>query len=164
MCLRLFYVIFHNNYNASGKIHETIAIMYRFKNKKLYFTLLLIFFCCYLVRRQGLPAPAFISDHITNFAITGMLFLIASDTIIFGKPFSKRRLALELLPFGILNVILELFIRADTIKIGMVSFVNFNTPDPFDLAFGMIAVVVLYLVILKYSVPEAVKSPGTKTR
>lgn len=126
--------------------------MLRQKNRKAYLILLTLFITCFLLRVNEIPLPGILMSHISNFAITGGLFMLSSDSLLLNKPFSRKRLLLELLPFAILNIVIELFVRVDTIRIGIVEFVNFNTPDVIDMVFGLLSLVLVYFVIINTSV------------
>lgn len=129
------------------------------KNKVVYFGLLALFGAT-IVMRSTMDAPTgFFYEHISNFAITGGLFLLAITYMLLKQGFTRKKLLTEAAPYVLLNIILELFVRVDTLHLPGVDFVNFNTPDPVDMVFGLVAVGLVVGVVLRFSVP-ALKKPA----
>ena len=123
---------------------------YFFRNKKLYLLLLLLFLFCFLLRLASAPLPGFIIDHISNFALTGVLYLISSYELYKGKKFTRKKLLFSLLPFALLNIIGELFING-TLRLSTLELTDFNTADTLDLFFGLLSLVFIYSVIINTS-------------
>lgn len=75
---------------------------------------------------------------------------------IFKKGFTFKSLLLLAAPLALLNIILELFIKSSKFTFLGVTFINFNTPDPLDLLFGLlalaVAIPVIYLNSEKYTI------------
>lgn len=136
--------------------------MLKLKNKFVYYYLLSIFVFSYILKVLEFPLPSIVYNHISNFAILGGLFLIVNYDLLIKKQYTKKSLMRAMLPFALFNIILELFVRVDTIKVGFVEFVNFNTPDPIDAGFGILALVLIYFVVIKNSVH--VKSGAVKSK
>ncbi len=134
--------------------------MLKLKNKFVYYYLLSGFVICYILKVLDFPLPTIIYNHISNFAILGGLFLLVNYDLFFKKQYTKKKLALTMLPFALFNVFLEIFVRVDVIRVSFVEFVNFNTPDTVDAVFGILALILIYFVVINHSVH--VKSRTTK--
>lgn len=121
--------------------------------------MLAVFGLPFVLRVAGLTTPEFFMLHVSNFAITGLVFLIASYNNLIYKGFSQQRLIIELGLYAVINGVLELFINVQDITFSIVIFEDFNTSDPLDLVYGLLAVVLLYFVIMKKSflLPKAKK-------
>jgi hypothetical protein len=114
--------------------------------------MLAVFGVPFALRVLGVTTPEFVMLHISNFAITGLVFLIAGYGNLVNKGFTHRRLIVELGLFAMINVIFELLINVQDVTFGIVTFEGLNTSDPLDLAYGLLAVVLLYVVIMRKSV------------
>jgi hypothetical protein len=126
--------------------------MYILKNKKLYWLLFAFFIATFIVRATNVMPRGFFYQHISNFSITGVLFLDLTRKLLLKKGFSRKQLLIRALPFALLNVIIELFIRVDTLRLpGGVNFVEFNTPDPIDMVFGILAVLLVLALMFQFS-------------
>jgi hypothetical protein len=127
------------------------------------FALLGLFAACYLVRLYELPIP-YVTSHISNFAITGGVYMIGAHELLSRKPMSQQKFLLSLLPYAIINIVMELFVRVDTLRIDIVSFTNFNTPDPIDAVFGLAALALIWWVMMRYGFETAAARPTAPTR
>jgi hypothetical protein len=114
--------------------------------------MLAVFGVPFALRVLGVTTPEFVMLHISNFAITGLVFLIAGYGNLVIKGFTHRRLIIELGLFAMINVVFELFINVQDVTFGIVTFEGLNTSDPLDLVYGLLAVMLLYAVIMKKSV------------
>jgi hypothetical protein len=116
--------------------------------KKTYLGLLALFAVLYVLRMSGLLRPAFVADHASNFYLTGALVLIVGYVPLVRSGFTRRRLLLGLLPFALLNVVVELFLDSRVLEKAGVPVGRFNTADPLDLVGGLLALVVVAVVVL----------------
>ena len=113
--------------------------------------MLAVFGLPFVLRVVGLTTPEFFMLHISNFAITGLVFLIAGYNNLIYKGFTQQRLIIELGLYAVINLVLELFINVQDITFSIVTFEDFNTSDPLDLVYGLLAVVLLYVVVMRES-------------
>jgi hypothetical protein len=125
--------------------------MLRFTDKKLHLAMLAGFLSCFALRLVDAPAPDIVISHISNFGITGALFMLAGFFLL-RKPFTKRQLIIWLLPFALLNIVGEILIGAGTMQLGVARVSNFNTSDLLDVLFGIAALVLIYFVISQRSI------------
>lgn len=121
-------------------------------NKKLFYLLLGLFTALFLLRANALLLPGILAAHISNFAITGGIYLLSDYPQLLKKGFTRKSLLLAMLPFALVNVVMELFVRVDTIRLGTMHIDNFNTPDPVDMVFGFAALLVIYICCMRYAV------------
>lgn len=115
--------------------------------------LLVFYVACYFIRQFPIP---FVSNHIMNFALSGGILVVTIFPDIAGKGISKLSLLLAATFWAMVNIIFELFIEVDVVKLPGVDFVNFNTPDPIDAVYGLLGIGVFLFTALRYGV--AVKS------
>ena len=61
---------------------------------------------------------------------------------------TRRGLLLGLLPFALLNVVVELFLDSSVLEKAGIPVGRFNTADPLDLVSGLLALLVVAVVVL----------------
>jgi hypothetical protein len=122
--------------------------------------MLAVFGVPFAMRVLGITTPEFVMLHVSNFAITGLVFLIAGYSNLVSRGFTHKRLIVELGLYAMINVVFELFINVQYVTFDIVTFEGLNTSDPLDLVYGLLAVMLLYFVIMKNSVvlPKAKKT------
>ena len=117
-------------------------------SKKAYVCLFAVFVVLYVLRMSGLLRPALVADHASNFYLTGALVLIVGYVPLVRNGFTRRGLLLGLLPFALLNVVVELFLDSRVLEKAGIPVGRFNTADPLDLVGGVLALVVVAVVVL----------------
>jgi hypothetical protein len=120
---------------------------YKLKDKRIYAGLLIFFALCYAARQLAIP---FISDHITNFALSGGILVVTTYTDVAWKGISKASMLSAALFWASVNIVVEQFIRADEIQLLGVTFSNFNTPDSVDAIFGLLGIGLFLSVAFKF--------------
>ena len=116
--------------------------------KKVYVGLFAVFAVLYVLRMSGLLRPALVADHASNFYLTGALVLIVGYVPLVRNGFTRRGLLLGLLPFALLNVVVELILDSRVLEEAGLPVGRFNTADPLDLVGGLLALVVVAVVVL----------------
>ena len=117
-------------------------------SKKAYVGLFAVFVVLYVLRMSGLLHPALVADHASNFYLTGALVLIVGYVPLVRNGFTRRGLLLGLLPFALLNVVVELILDSRVLEEAGLPVGRFNTADPLDLVGGLLALVVVAVVVL----------------
>ena len=126
-------------------------------SKKAYVCLFAVFVVLYVLRMSGLLRPALVADHASNFYLTGALVLIVGYVPLVRNGFTRRGLLLGLLPFALLNVVVELILDSRVLEEAGLPVGRFNTADPLDLVGGLLALVVVAVVVL-----VSARSPGER--
>lgn len=91
----------------------------------------------------------FISLHISNFAITGLIMSLEMFKAVRKGEYSVSRLRSLVVISVVLNIIVELIsIKDIQLPLG-VTWVDFNTADPIDAVFGIVAAL-LFFAVLKF--------------
>lgn len=119
----------------------------KLNNIKLYLTLLVVFILSFGLHATKLP---FVYDHISNFAITGAMLSSSLFYDLYKGGVSKLSLLSAVAFWGLVNIVMEFFVRLQTLPLPGVSFTDFNTPDPLDALFGIIAILLFYFVVIRY--------------
>lgn len=89
----------------------------------------------------------FISLHISNFAITGLIISAEMLKNVRKGKYTTSNLNSWILISLVLNIIVEsVTIKDINLPFG-VTWVNFNTADPIDALFGIVAALLFYAVI-----------------
>ena len=122
--------------------------------KKTYIRLFAMFVILYVLRMSSLLRPALVADHASNFYLTGALVLIVGYVPLVRSGFTRRRLLLGLLPFALLNLVVELFLDSRVLEKAGIPVGRFNTADPLDLVGGLLALVVVAVVVLLTARPR----------
>lgn len=91
----------------------------------------------------------FMSLHISNFAITGIIISLEMFRSVKQGEYSKVRLRNLLLTVVVINIVVELINLKDVQLLFGVTLANFNTADPVDAVFGVLAAG-LFLVVVQY--------------
>ena len=90
----------------------------------------------------------FISQHISNFAITGLIISIEMFQSIRNHEYSDNSFRALMVISIVLNILVE-SISLDEIKLPLgVRWVEFNVADPLDAVFGIVAVLLFMIVIV----------------
>jgi hypothetical protein len=119
----------------------------KLKNIKLYLIFLAVFVISLGLHETKIPL---IYDHISNFAITGAILSFSLFYDLHRGTLTKLSFFGALVFWGIVNIIMEFFVRLQTLSLPGVSFINFNTPDPLDALFGLMAILLFYIVVIQY--------------
>ena len=117
-------------------------------SKKAYVGLSAVFAVLYVLRMSGLLRPALVADHASNFYLGGARVLIVGYVPLVRNGFTRRGLLLGLLPFALLNVVVELILDSRVLEEAGLPVGRFNTADPLDLVGGLLALVVVAVVVL----------------
>lgn len=122
-------------------------------DRRTYWILLAVFITAYLARITSIPLPDGISNHLSNFALTGGVFMASSYVLLVRRGFSVRSLLLWMLPLAVANIVVELFLDSATLKSRGLDVGAFNAADPLDMAAGLLALAVIAAVVSLRSVP-----------
>ncbi len=114
---------------------------------KHYLKLLAIFLFLFAWRASGHFYAGALSDHIGNFIFTGLAFLVVMGPKIYQQGRYTNELVIAAIVLASANVILELLVNVDEITLPLgITFVNFNTTDPWDIPFGILALLVILVL------------------
>lgn len=120
---------------------------YKLRNGLYYLTLTIFFVACLSLRAVHVP---YLSAHITNFALTGLMLCLSLYIDLHRGSLTKRSFVVVISLWVFINMVVELFVRLDTLRLPGVDFTNFNTPDPFDALFGILGAGLYAWVISRY--------------
>jgi hypothetical protein len=132
-------------------IHERIDI----KNNKIQLGLLVFFLATALLKILTVP---FLSQHISNFYITGILLLLSLHCNL-KRLISKFYFYTVLWLWVFINLLGEWLVGVDRLTLPGINFINFNTPDMVDAVFGILAVIIYGFITLKYSTKSVYTKP-----
>lgn len=124
----------------------------KLKNTRIYPILLVVFVLSFGLHETKLP---FIHDHISNFAITGAMLSFSLFYDLYKGTVTKLSFIGALAFWGLINIVIEFFVRLQTLPLPGVSLTDFNTPDPIDALFGIVAVLLFYFVVTRYCLEES---------
>lgn len=124
--------------------------------------MLAVYLVAYLLGLYRL-LPPFIGAHASNFALTGAVFLGVAYRPLCRSGTTWPRLALLMVPFALVNVVVELFLSSDVLSVGSLDVGAFNTTDPVDLVAGLVALALIAATVWIANRPPAIdieEQPG----
>lgn len=113
-----------------------------------YISLLGLFAATYIWRATTALWFAPISDHISNFAITGGAILLLIGPKDFEKKSAWNKVLQITCTFALANIILE-SLNVGDLNLPGLTFLAFNTADAFDMVYGLAAVMLVAFVYWK---------------
>ncbi len=92
--------------------------------------------------------------HISNFAITGLIISLEMFKSVRNGEYSAKRFRSLIVTAIALNILVEIVsIKDIQLPLG-VTWVNFNTADPVDAVFGIVAALLFFFVMRFSIIPE----------
>lgn len=133
-------------------------------SKRVWAAMLTACVILYVLRMAGLLPAGVIADHASNVYLTGVAFLLICYRLLVTRGFTRRSLALALLPFALLNVVVELVLDSSLFEGAGLEIGAFNTADPLDMVAGLLGLVLIAAVVLISARETAARTASDRER
>ena len=120
---------------------------YKLKHHVYYFGLFLVFAGSFAVSKTNVP---FISQHISNFGITGALLTLSLYPDLLTGKLTRTSLYVAIALWTAINVVIEFFVSLGDVALPGLTLIRFNTPDPLDALFGIASIILFTIIVLHY--------------
>ncbi len=126
----------------------------KLKYKYPIFGLLCLYTLPFIYKIVSQDHANFISLHISNFAITGLIMSLEMFKSVRKGEYLVTQLRSLVVISIVLNIVVEL-ISIDDIQLPLgVTWVDFNTADPIDAVFGIVAAILFFAVMKFCTIPD----------
>lgn len=132
--------------SMSYKVSEYILGLRRiYLANQHYIHLLLVYLLLFLWRSSEIFSINFISSHIGNFVITGLVILLVLGPSIYSSRNHISKFIFVCFLMVFVNIVMELFINYGdvTIPFVMVTISQINVADKLDIPFGLLSIAFL---------------------
>lgn len=128
--------------------------------RALFPSLLLVFVVAYAWRMAGLLPVEPLTNHLSNFYLTGAGLTLLSGPRAFSDPSVRGRALSFAALLGVVNVVAEMLLAlGDIDKAVNRAMGDVNTTDPVDGFFGLVAVALVVLLLPPGRSSDSVESP-----